>query len=514
MTPSHSLSRRDAMRLGSVALAGVAASGLTGCAPAATHSQLIHGATGGGLKDTLDPHFPVTYPDIARCRQLYEPLLRYNRDFQVEPSLAELVEPNADATAWTFRLRSGLRFHDGQPVRATDVRASMHRMMDKKNPAPYAAVVAPLADLDSSRILDDRTFRLQLKEPYAILDQVMASYSLGIIPENFDLASPVGTGPWKAKLFVPGHRSSFARNDDYWGPMAAFEELVIIDFADDAAKVNALLAGQVHTVDNLPGYLAGAIDRQGARTLVSESGGWIPFVMRVDTPPFNDPRVRQAIRLIPDRQQLIDQALNGFGRLANDLYSPFDPDYLGNDLPQRNQDIDKARSLLKAAGHEGLQVTVVTSTAVGSGGVAAANLLAEQAKKAGIEIRVNKVDGGIFYGAQYLQWPFAQDFWATRQYLPQVSACALPSSPYNSTHWNDERFNGLVTAAQRELNPIRRRTLSQDAQRLEHEFGGFLIWAFQNQVDAYSESVTGLLPDRDQPVSAFRFNLVKPVEGH
>jgi len=113
--------------------------------------------------------------------------------------------------------------------------------------------------------------------------------------------------------------------------------------------------------------------------------------MRVDAAPFKDNRVRQAMRLIVDRQQMIDQALNGYGVLGNDMYSPFDEAY-ASDLPQREQDIDQAKSLLKQAGQEDLEVELVTSSAVGGGGVESANLFVEQARKAGVKVRLNKAD--------------------------------------------------------------------------------------------------------------------------
>ncbi|MFV0429479.1 MAG: ABC transporter substrate-binding protein [Arachnia sp.] len=507
------LTRRDVLMAGTALPTMAALASCTAPSSDAVTSQLVHGATGGGLKDTLDAHFPVSWPDIARVRQLFEPLLRFNADYEVEPSLAEEVEPNADATEWTFRLRDGVLFHDGRTVSARDVEATFARVLNPENPAPYGADIAPIADLDASRVLDDRTFRLMLKEPYAVLDQVFANYALGVVPVDYDPATPIGTGPFRADVFVPGQRSRFFRFDDYWDVAASFDELVIIDFADEAAKVNALLAGQVHTVDNLPTYLADAVAQQGAKVLVSETGGWVPFTMRIDAAPFDDVRVRQAMRLICDRQQMIDQAFNGYGRLGNDLYAPFDVNYLGDELPQREQDIEQAKSLLAAAGQEGVQVELVTSSGVGSGAVESATLFAEQAKAAGVDVRLNKVDGSIFYGEQYLSWTFAQDFWSTRLYLPQAAACALETSPYNETHWYDKDFEGLILAARGEPDAERRRSLIQDAQTLEHEQGGYIIWAFQNQVDAYSQFVTGLEPAREQPCSAFRFNLVRPVDG-
>ncbi|MDO5629249.1 MAG: ABC transporter substrate-binding protein [Mobilicoccus sp.] len=507
--------RRRFLQWSALALAGTALPAVSACSRPSSDaitSQLVHGATGGGLRDSLDPHFPVTIPDIARVRSLYDTLYRFDANFEIEPALAEEIVPNADGTQWTIRLRSGLTFHDGRDVTATDVEASLARMLDPDNPSPAMSDIAPIADLDASRVLDERTYRLALTEPYVILDQMLANYTTCIIPADFDLAAPIGTGPFMADAFVPGQRSRFLRNENYWDVMAAFDELVIINFVDDAAKVNALLAGQVQSIDNLPAYLVEAVQQQGVKALVSETGGWVPFTIRVDTAPFDDVRVRQAMRLIADRQQMIDQAYSGYGRLGNDLYAPFDPDYIGDELPQREQDLDRARSLLREAGHENLQVELTTSSGIGAGAVEAANLFAQQARGAGVQVRVNQVDSSVFYGDQYLSWVFAQDFWNTRLYLPQATQSSLPGSPYNETHFDHPQFNELIRSAFREPDPEVRRRLSQDAQQIEYEEGGFLIWSFQNQVDAYSASIAGVTPAREQPVSAYRFNLFRPAE--
>jgi peptide/nickel transport system substrate-binding protein len=177
------------------------------------------------------------------------------------------------------------------------------------------------------------------------------------------------------------------------------------------------------------------------------------------------------MRLIVDREQMVGQALNGQGRIANDLYAPFDIAY-AKDLPQRQQDLPQAMYLLKQAGHEGLQIELVTSSGIGAGAVEAARLFAKQARGAGVDIRVREVDGGVFYGPNYLQWPFALDYWFTRGYIPQVYQGSQPDSPYNECHWNDARFSGLVHQACGELDVTRRIQLLREAQKIEYDSGG------------------------------------------
>src|SRR6202008_1787442 len=156
--------------------------------------------------------------------------------------------------------------------------------------------------------------------------------------------------------------SVFKRFPNYWQhPKPYVDELTIFDFADDTARVNALLGDEVDAIDNLPtGVIAELQANKALRVLVSETGEWQPFTMRVDKAPFNDPRVRQAFRLLVDRRQMIEQVLLGEGRIANDMYSPYDPAYYSS-LPQRHQDLEQAKSLLKAAGREGLSVELVTA---------------------------------------------------------------------------------------------------------------------------------------------------------
>jgi len=215
-------------------------------------------------------------------------------------------------------------------------------------------------------------------------------------------------------------------------------------------------------------------------------------------------RVRQALRLIVDRQQMIDQALNGFGILGNDMYSPFDPAY-AKDLPQRVQDIDQAKSLLRQAGQQDLDVELVTSSAVGAGAVESANLFVEQAKKAGVTVRLNKADANVFYGDRYLSWNFAQDFWNTRNYIPQVATSSVKGGVYNETHFDDPTFTALINQAKAEPDEAKRNQLLHDAQKIEYDTGGFIIWGFKRQLDAYSNLVQGLQPHRYLPCSNFGF---------
>src|ERR687894_704876 len=452
------------------------------------------GATGGGAEDTIDGHMPTSDPDIMPPWQLYEPLAVRNAEFtELEMVLAESLEAEANrADMWTVRLKPGLEFHNGKTVTADDLIFSLRRILDPKDPKVGAASIG-YVDAKGLRKMDARTVRIPLEFPNSSFPEDIGQYFNNIVPVDFDPENPVGTGAFKYESFQPGEQSTFGRHPNYWRDGEPYaDELVIIDFTDPTAKINALLGGQVEAINNVPfSQLSNIQGNQELRAVISETGSWQPFTMRVDAPPFDDNRVRQAFRLIVDRQQMVDQVLSGQGRIANDLYAPYDPAY-ASELPQREQDLEQAKSLLKQAGQEGLTVELTTAP-VFQGIVEAAQVFAEQAKGAGVTVNVKKVDSGTFYGDNYLKWPFAQDFWATRVYLTQVAQGDLPNSPFNETHWEHPKFIELIQQARAELDDARRKEILVEAQTIQYEEGGYIIPYFSNIIDGYSAKLGGFV---------------------
>src|SRR5262249_22800794 len=214
---------------------------------------------------------------------------------------------------------------------------------------------------------------------------------------GFNPAKPNGTGAFKYQSFTPGQRSVFTRNPNYWRSRVPYvDTLTIIDFSDNVSLQNALATGVIHAARAFDGApLASLASNTAVKTVPSHTGAITPFTMRVDQPPFNDVNVRQAFRLLVDRPQLIASALDNYGVPGSDVFSPFDPDH--NRSLVRHQDIPQAKALLKKAGHANLTVTLTTSP-VATGTVSMATVLAQQAKAAGVTIKLSNVDPSVFFG--------------------------------------------------------------------------------------------------------------------
>ena len=510
------MTRRDALRKAAAGGAALSASGLlAACGSSGTSSSgasstgtpapaqqklkaggvLRIGATGGGAKDTIDAHLPTTDPDIMRQWNLYESLAVRTPDFsKLDMLIAESIEPvGSKPDAWTVRLKDGIEFHNGKTVGADDVIFSLQRITDPKDPKVGNSSISYI-DRKNLKKIDERTVRIPLNLTNAAFPDDLGQYFNAIVPTDYDPKKPVGTGPFKFQSFTPGQRSVFVKNPNYWQPGRPYaDQLIIIDFPDDTARTNALLGGQVEAINNLPAaQLAAVQGNPNLRVLSSPTGAWQPFTMRIDAAPFNDVKVRQAFRLMVDRKQMVQQVLSGQGSVANDLYARYDPMY-ASDLPQRNQDLEQAKSLLQSAGKAGMTVELVTSP-VFNGVVEAAQVFAEQAKGAGVNVKVRKVDTGTFYGDNYLKWPFAQDFWASRVYLAQVAQGDLPNSPFNETHWGKGKFESLINEARGTVDEAKRKDILHQAQQMQYDQGGYIIPYFSNIIDAYSSKVSGFVP--------------------
>jgi peptide/nickel transport system substrate-binding protein len=462
-------------------------------------------ATAGGTTDFIDGQHIVAKSDIVRLVATFDALARFDEKGKIQLHLAEELKAEK-ANQYLIRVRKGVEFHNGKTLTIDDVIYSIKRTKNPKlklfGNAAFGAI-----DLNGIKKLDKWTCRLKLSRPDVTLMEAFAQYFQGVVPKGYQPNAVgkgplqyIGTGPFKVKSFTPGRESIHEKNENYWiDGQPYFSEVRIINFPSDAAKVNALLSGQVEAMADVPFAQVPVVKGRGKKILVSPTGAWTPLCMRVDTPPFDDVRVRRAFRLLINRPQVIQQGLSGYGFVGNDIYSPFDPAYAGDEFPQRKYDPEQAKSLLKQAGHDSLSVELVTSPA-DTGMVEGATIFAQNAKAGGVNVTVRNVDGGTIYGDQYLKWPFSADYWGTRNYLLQAATGVLKTAPFNETHWDAysgyPKFEALYRQALGTVDNKKRAQIIKEMQRMEYNDGGLIVWGFKSLTDGYSAKVGGYKVDR------------------
>jgi peptide/nickel transport system substrate-binding protein len=503
MTAEGQLTRREVLRAGGAAALVLGSGGLLGSAgadlarAAAVGSAARRGGTlrvgiaGGSPTDDFDMAHINGPSATVRGQVFYETLTYLDGQFRLHNDfLCEECEPNKTADTWTVRLKQGVEFHNGKTATAEDVLFSIRRLMNPKSGATAAGQLTAI-DLRKTRKLDNRTVRFSLKRPQSFFDYLLSDI-VYIVPVGYDPKKPVSTGPWRFKSFQPARRTVLERFENYHGTQAYADQLIISELPDDAARVNALLSGQVDAINQVPyPQVAPLKGRSNLQVATSPTGGWNPITMRVDVAPFKDVRVRQAIRLAMDRKQAIATALYGQGAPAADTYGRFDPSY--SSQFKRDQDVERAKSLLRQAGQSDLKLELVTSP-IAAGIVEACQVLAQNAKAAGIDITVRKVDPGTYF-SRYGKWPFAIDFWVGLPYLVVASIADGPgANVVNTTHFNDPAFNRLFNEASRTLNEKKRSQIVHEMQAIQYQRGGYIIWSFQNGVDAYSSKIGGIQP--------------------
>jgi peptide/nickel transport system substrate-binding protein len=502
------ISRRAAL-LGAAGVAAGIAVGASSDAFAATTrarakkgGNLRIGVPGNGVKDIVDGQNILTKADQARQQAGWETLLTFDREYKLQSDgLAESVEASGKL-AYTIRLRKGLEFHNGKSVTADDVIYSLKRLTTKKLALDGGTGVTSV-DPTKLKKMDNLTVRVGLLQPDSTIPFGLASYTAGIVPVGYASkgtslkTGQIGTGPFVLESFDPGKQSVHKRFANYWrgGGVPFLEQVTVIDLDDDTARINALISGQIDVMSDVPFAETKLITGQSSLVLFENAGaGWLPLCMRIDQKPFTDVRVRQAFRLIVDRPAMLAQAIAGHGRIANDLYSAFDPAFLK--LPQRTQDIEKAKSLLKAAGQENLTIDLPTNEQA-AGMNEMCKVFAQQAKAAGVTVNVKVLDSTTFNNG-YLKWTFSPDFWGTRFYLPQVAQGSLEGAPFNETHWppKGSKFASLYKQALASGNAAKRTEIEHQMMHMEFESGGYIIPFNNNLVDAYSKKVTGFQKNR------------------
>ena len=460
------ISRREFVRAGSVigislpvlgAILAACSSGTT-TAPS-TGAVKKGGRLNMGHQTPSGPMDPILTADLGRLTILGlagEYLAFSDKDLKLRPVLAESWSPNSDGSAWTFKIRQGVKFNDGTPMTVDDVVATFNRLADPslKGNNALSAFSGVLTKGNVTKV-DSSTVKFQLDSPNGNFPYLVGSdnYNAIILPAsysgNWDKTF-IGTGPWKLKSYSVNDSVSFDRNPNYWDTsnVPPLDGIDIKFYADEQAMILAFQAGSLNVLS--------FFSVRGGQTLLTDPNTTVLGIsstehrqvhMRTDQPPFDNNLVRQALAYAIDRQAVITGLFNGKAQLANDhpifkLYPSSDPS-----VSQRSLDINKAKGLMAQAGKAaGFNVTLYTEKVQEIPDLAA--LIQAAGKQIGITIELNITDSGTYYDKYWLDSPLGITDYGHRGVPNTFLKAPLLGDPklgkWNAAHFNNPTYDKLV----------------------------------------------------------------------
>ena len=442
--------------------------------------------------ETLDPQVTETKFMQNLQWQLRNNLIEIEAGGGLKPELATSWEPNAELTVWTFKLREGVEFHNGKTMDADDVVFSINLHRGEQSTSQIKALAAVITDVKATAP-DEVT--ITLNGPNAGFPPVLALTGMYIVPaDDTDFDKGIGTGGYTLESFEPGVKSVVKRNPNYWkADSAHFDSVEMLAILDVNARTTALQTGQIDAMNAVDPTTAGLLAAMPGVDLIQTQGKvHYCFSMITTDPLFSDTRVRMAMKLAINRQDMVDKILGGYGSIANDQPISSAYEYYDANLEQHSYDPEQAKSLLKAAGAEGLTTTLHASNTPFTGAVEAAQLFSEHAAAAGITINVSREPEDGYWSNVWGKKPFFASRWSGRANEDLMLSLAFSEEAlgeYNATNWDNAEFNKALVAARSEKDDARRRELYAECQSLVSNEGGMIAPVFADFLDAKSSKV-------------------------
>ena len=522
------LSRRDFIRRASVVGISVPVLGsvLAACgssssssAKSGTSSSAATGAAGAVIKAGITTPTgainPVTVPDqggLDMLAQTGEYLCLSTQTLTLQPVLATSWTPNAAADVWTFKIRQGVKFHNGAALTADDVVYTYQLHANPKTGSnalsAFAGVLSPTGVVK----VDDYTVAFHLKAPNGNFPYLTSSdnYNMIILPKGYNPAdwqsSFIGTGPFVLGSYTPKVGATFTRNESYWGTKALPSQTQFTFYDTQDPEILALTGGTIDVV--------GQFSVSGAQELLTGSYNIIKLKssahrelsMRCDQAPFTDPRVRQAIALTLNRAAIVTALFKGYADVGND--SPFAPVFPSTDtsVAQRAQNISQAKSLLAAAGHSSGFSTQLITEQVGEI-PDFAQIVAQSAAQIGVKISLKVESSSAYYGkatfgnSDWLDATMSLVDYGHRS-VPNVFLTApletinatTGTGPWNAAHFNNSSYDKLVAQYIAASDLSTQRSIAGQIETLLLAQTPIIYGYFYNYLTATATGVTGVYP--------------------
>jgi len=466
-------------------------------AASASAQTLTIGVRGG--PDSIDPHFTATGTHAEALKHVFDTLTWSGDGLEVQPRLAESWKP-INPTTWEFKLRKGVKFHDGSDFTAADVKFSIERIPVVAGPNPTTIYVRRVKE---TKIIDDHTIHIVTDGPAPILPNdfirlfiVSSKAAAGLTKETANAAfnsgkAAVGTGPYKYVSWQPKGDLVLDRNDAYWGPKEPWARHVRKEIANDAARVAQLKAGQLDLITRVP-----ATDIASLRTDPKLTVQTIPtvYVFNVELDmrdpaknvsakdgsalpksPLLDVRVRHAIDLAIDRKALAEVAMEGLGAPVNQMVTSSIFGF-NKTLGERRYDPAAAKKMLAEAGYpNGFKIQFSFTSDRLPGDRQVGTSIAQMLAAVGIDAQANALPAAVFFPARTRgEFSMSMSGWGTLTGEAHYTLSSLAHSndpsvkmgAFNVLGYKNPDMDKLLQGAATEMDEGKRRKFLEDANAL------------------------------------------------
>ena len=461
---------------------------------------------------SLDPATVTAVNDFRILMNVYDGLVRYkDGTLEVEPSLAQSWNISDDGKTYTFKLRSGIKFHDGSDFNAAAVEFNFDRMLDEKHPYhdtgpfPLSFFFSAIEDVTA---VDNNTVTFTLEEPYAPFLSNLA-YPTGLIVSPAGVKkhgkdfgrNPSGTGPFKFAEWQSNSKVVVTRNDGYWDGAPSLEAIVFRPITDGNTRVAEMLSGGIDLMVEIPPDSVSQFDGNGY-ALYEQAGPHVWFlILNAKEGPFADKRVRQAVNYAIDKKSLVENVLQGTAAIAAGPTPPAFAWAYNDSLQPYPYDPDKARALIKDAGHEGAELTFYV-TEGGSGmldPVPMGAAIQADLAKVGLKVKIETYEWNTFLGkvnpglegkADMAEMAWMTNDPDTLPYLALRTGAWPDKKGFNSGYYSNPEVDKLLEAARKSTDQAERARLYKKMQVIVQEDAPWAFVANWKQNAATSDRVS------------------------
>jgi peptide/nickel transport system substrate-binding protein len=451
--------------------------------------------------NNLDPHFATSIADIMLLEQQYHHLTFINPENRPEADLAKSWgSPNGKV--WTFDLKEGIKFNNGEEVTAEDVVYSFDRLRDPDVGSP---VVQLYKNIDTIEAVNDYEVRFTLTEKNPEFPADAGDYHAAIVPAGTENPGDarIGSGPFMITDYYPEDRiilkqnPHFSETDDQGNQLPYMDELHIIFSPQLSGQVQSLRGGELHFVGGLTTEFADAVEKaSGTKLLTNESNMHWVIHMRCDGDRIvSDNRVRRALKLATDHQEIIDAVRPGYAVPGNG-YTPVGPaygPYYLDEAPER--DVEKAKQLLADAGYpDGFEFTLYAQDQLDVPNIA--TVWKQQLADIGVTVNIQIIPSDVYFGdgpKSWLKCDFGITDWGARATpVTYFKLAYMSDAPWNESHWSNEEFDEVAQQIDREMDDEKRVELYKKAQRIMIEEGPIVVPYFEVAVAGVASNLTGV----------------------